>query len=507
MSVTAGAGSRWSVVALVALAVAATVATLWPAAGSIAGNWIEIHDYRHGFLIAPLAFAWLLAVAYRIPSPPIRVSPVGCVMLAGALFLWLVAMRANSDIAIETFFPAIIWLVIFAAAGWTIAREAIAPVAYLYFAIPVWEFLLPTLQWLSVGVTEAALAFTGVPAEVSEYLVTLPSGSFEIVEGCSGKRYFIVALAVSVIAGALQRLRGWRMAALLVAGGLLALAANWLRIFVVIYAGYATEMQHYLVAVEHQTFGNVIFAALLIAIYVTARILAWKAPQPTRPTPLPVELPQRRRVPQGAALVPFILLGVSAGLVHSPAAVSNSPSGQLGHLPVVAGRWQGPLPAASAWSPRYKRPDAERRASYRLARGSAVEIYLNLYSSQQAGRELVYYENSLLAPGVWSQDWPRQTTVIEIPGAPALALMEAHGPQRDRWLLAYVYKIGGWTMVRDPLAQASYGLQSLLRPVPAGMVSLTIQCGENCQEAQVLVRDFWQEMSSSIIGMIPDDAD
>lgn len=506
MSARAPSGARLGAALPVLAATVAAIAATWPAASSLAGNWLAIHDYRHGFIIAPVALLWLLAAARRLPAREARASPAGAMLLAAALLAWLVAYRAHSDIAIEALFPAVIWLAILALCGWTVARAVVGPVAYLYFAIPVWEFLLPSLQWLSVHVTEAALAVAGVPAEVTEYLVTLPTGSFQIVEGCSGKRYFIVALAVSVIAGAFQQLRGWRMALLVLAGGLLALAANWLRIFVVIYAGYATGMQHYLVAVEHETFGNVIFAVLLAAIYVAARLIARngdRRPAGRGAEPAPGAFPQLR----AAQLVPFGLLGAAAALAYAPAAAERAVAVRsLDHLPVAAGRWQGPLPPSVAWAPRFARPDGERRASYRTAAGRTVEIYLNLYASQDDGRELIYYDNSLLAPGFWSRNWPLETRLLEADGVQALAAMEALGPFRQRWLLAYVYKIGGWTTVREPVAQASYGLQSLLRPVPAGVISLTVQCDENCQEAQVLVQDFWQEMSSSLLGMIPDDA-
>jgi len=507
MSARAPSGVRLGAALPVLAATTAAVAALWSSAASLAGNWVSIHDYRHGFIIAPVALLWLAVAARRVPARAVRASLAGMVLLAAALVAWLVSWRAHSDIAIEALLPPVIWLTILAVSGWTVAREVIGPVAYLYFAIPVWEFLLPTLQWLSVHVTEASLAIAGVPAQVTEYLVTLPSGSFEIVEGCSGKRYFVIAFAVSVIAGVFQKLRGWRMSMLVLAGGLLALVANWLRIFVVIYAGYATEMRHYLVAVEHESFGNVIFALLLAAIYVAAHMLARvRAQRSARHVPRAASAPGSLPELRALLLVPFVLLGATAALAYAPVGERDIAKRELGHFPVAAGRWQGPLPPVVAWSPRFARPDGERRASYRTTSGQAVEIYLNFYASQEDGRELVYFDNSLLAPGFWSRSWPFEMRVLESDGMRPLATMEALGPYRQRWLLAYVYKVGRWTTLREPMAQVGYGLQSLLRPAPAGVVSLTVQCAENCQEAQVLVQDFWHEMSSSLLGMIPDDA-
>lgn len=494
------------VVSLVALAVAAVSAALWPAAASIVANWVEVRDYQHGFLIAPVALAWLAAAAWRQRAEPLRPAPAALAPLAIALLAWLVALRAHSDIAMEALFPLVAWLAIHAAAGWKIGREVAAPLAYLYFAIPVWEFLLPTLQWLSVQVTEAMLGLVGIPAQVEEYLVTLPAGSFEIIEGCSGKRFFVVALAVSVIAGLIRQLRGWRLAALVAAGGLLALVANWVRIFVVIVAGHASDMQHYLVAVEHQTFGNVVFAILLVAIYVAAVIAARRAPagQPQVPS-LAARAPGAAERAPPLAAAPFLLLGVAAVAVQLPAQAAEN-SAVIAPLPVAAGAWQGPLPAVATWSPQFVGPDAERRVSYRRADGGGVQLYLNFYRSQEPGKELVYFRNDLLAPGPWLRSWPQRLEELEIADAPSLATIEARSPLGERWLLAYVYKVGSWTALRAPVAQASYGLQSLLHPVPSGIIALTVQCAENCQEARALVRLFWQDMSSSILGMIPDHA-
>ncbi len=495
------------ILALVTAAVAATGAALWPATTSIVGNWIEIHDYQHGFLIAPLALAWLLRAAWNARSQTLCPAPSTFAILATALALWLVALRAHSDIAMEALLPVVAWLAVYAAAGRHAARAAAAPIAYLYFAIPVWEFFLPALQWLAVHVTEAALALAGMPAEVSEFVVTLPAGSFEIVEGCSGKRYFVVGLAVSVVAGVFRRLRGWHLAALVALGGALALAANWIRIFIVIAAGHATDMQHYLVAVEHRSFGNVVFAALLLAIYVAAAVLGRRLSSGgesslARP---PVAARGAQRLSPATA-VPFLALGAAAAIVQLPAQAAGAAALRLGPLPVVAGEWQGPLPPAAAWSPRFAGPDAEQRASYRRMDGGTVQLYLNLYRVQLPGKELLSFRNELLAPGNWSRAWPHRVERLDVAEVPSLAAMEAEGPAGGRWLLAYVYKIGSSTAVRAPLAQAAYGLQSLLRPAPAGIVAMTVQCSENCQEARALVQVFWQDMSSSVLGMIPDDA-
>lgn len=507
MSAVAASPPRYRFAVLMGVVVAAAVAALWPSIASLVGNWLEIHDYRHGFLIAAVALAWLLRVVHRQDAPAPQSSLTGSLLLTVGLFFWLVALRANSDIALEVLLPPILWLTILAIAGWTVARAAIGPVAYLYFAIPIWEFLLPGLQWMSVTVTEAALAAAGVPAEVSEFSVTIPSGSFEIVEGCSGKRILVIALAVAVVAGVLQHLRGWRLAALAAVGGLLALVGNWIRIFVVIYAGYVTEMRHYLVANEHQSFGNAVVLVLLVVIYLISRLIAKSAPadEPALASSAKAHSGQLPMLKQGVGTT-CLLLGVTAALTHAPPALWGYRSFDLGRLPVATGDWEGPLPPLTAWQPRYLEADAQRRAAYRTPGAQIVEVYVNLYREQRNGRELVWYGNTLLAPNHWSRSWPFSIAVLDRGTAPRMVALEAQGPHKQRWLIAYVYKIGAMTTIREPLAQAGYGIQSILRPVPAGVVSLAVQCSQNCQEARAFVQTFWDDMSGPLLGMIPDDS-
>ena len=47
----------------------------------------------------------------------------------------------------------------------------------------------------------------------------------------------------------------------------LSLLANWVRVYVIIEAGYLTNMQHYLVRVSHYWFGWGVFALALVGFF------------------------------------------------------------------------------------------------------------------------------------------------------------------------------------------------------------------------------------------------
>lgn len=485
---------------ILALAVGATVMVLWPSVTSLQEIWERVHDYEYGYLVAAISVAWLGVIARRQWAVAAQPSLAGAGLLAMALFVWLVGFNAGSQIMHQLLLPVVIWAAVLAACGPHVARRALVPVAFLYFAVPIWESLLPILQRVSVTATEAILAGLGVPAKVEEYSVTIPEGTFQIIEGCSGKRYFVVALAMAVLAAHLNHLQRWRLVGFVAVVGVLALVANWIRIVVVISAGHLTDMQHYLVAVEHKSLGNAIFVVLVGIVFLLARRLAPDAvPGAQGPEAGAME---ELSFSSGRAALPFLLLGVLAVLLQFRSGATASPPGLAG-LPLATGAWQGPLPPAPTWMPHYIGPDAERRASYRSAEGR-VEVYVNVYGEQRQGRELVGYGNALLAPGAWSRSWPQQTRALESTGA-RLVAFEARAPDGGAWLIAYAFEVGGRVTWTEPMAQLAYGVRSIFGPVPAGMVALAAPCSTKCDAAQTLVMTFWDDMSSRILGLVPDE--
>src|SRR5262249_55541359 len=142
--------------------------------------------------------------------------------------------------------------------------------------------------------------------------------------------------------------------------------------------------------------------------------------------------------------------------------------------------------------PQYVGPDNARRVAYRSNAGT-VEVYANVYGEQRQGKELVSYDNTLLAPGAWERDWPQVTRTLPTK-VPQLASFEARADDGSRWLIAYVFKVGAGRVRSEPSAQLAYGALSFLRPTPAGVIALATRCNENCEAARALVTSFWDDM-------------
>jgi exosortase len=472
-SVLAAPVERLSPIAMIYGVLFLSALTLWPSVYSLARFWHDVPDYNHGMLLAPVIAVWPFFLRRELAAYTPAPQPWALPFLAAALFVWVVAFRGNSELGQQLLLPPVLWLAVCVVCGHALALRVAAPLAWLYFAIPIWEYLVPLLQLMTVAVTEAILKLLDIPAVIDGFRVTLPSGSFHVAEGCSGRRYFVVTLTVASLGGVIARLPPRRLMLLIASAIAMALVANWVRVLLIVLAGHVTHMQHYWVTVEHNSLGWIIFALLVVAI----GLLVHRLSSPVLATPPVREVSSARAsadvgVWKVAAPAAVILLLLATHVLRSldGAPASNA---RLGDWPVLASQWQGPLPANAAWVPHYVGPSQEARAAYRSG-STTIEVYVNLYAQQAPGAELIFYQNTLEPPA----------------GA--------------RWIVESEYRIGGLVTARDPVAQLLYGVRSLTRPVPSGVLAFAVRCDDgDCDAASHALADFKNHYGRALLTLIP----
>jgi EpsI family protein len=493
-------------------ALAAAAAAIWPTWPPLVRTWLGMADYHHGSLLAVFLAGWLYRRGASLPPAAPRASMTAAGLLLATLLGWLIAWRAASSIGQQIMAPPILWLAVWASCGRPVAARIAAPLACLYFAIPVWELLLPALQHLTIAVTETALGDLGVPVVINGAFVTIPEGTFQIVEGCAGKRYLIVALTVAALLAGTAGMRWRRALGYLAITAALALLTNWLRVMTVIYAGHVTDMQSYLVAREHVSIGWAMFAVLVAIVCLIGRRLAphSAAGQPDstpfagsrhagqRATPLPSETAPGVLATLMHSGVPAALLVLSVAplaQLYARYALAPGPVSPAAQLPTAAGSWSGPLAPDLRWMPRYPGASSVSRASYSSARG-AVQVFVAEYQTQREGAKLISYDNRLLGT-----DWLRlEAGPLDTPGAPSpagkAAALWATTPDREAWLVSYLYQVDGIMTASPVLAQLAYGTLSWRGPLPMRLLALAAPCESSCEEAQRRLDEFWSAVGA-----------
>jgi exosortase A len=467
----------WIALAAVASVLALASLLLLPTLLSFATVWGDTaaKTYTHGPLIAAIC-VWLL-VRRREDLAAVDIAPsYGIVLVVAALSCaWVVAYRSGLQLLHQVIFPLALAACVWAAFGKQAAKQAVLPIAYLFFALPFWSIVNGVLQTMTVEANRLLLRLFAIPALVERNLVHIPSGTFEIAGGCSGLHLFIVAAAIAALYGELNRDTLWVRIKLVVLAVAIAIVANWIRVFTIIVAGHMTDMQHYLVQVDHYYYGWALFGVgMAVFLFIAKRIPVSDDARVGRDVAPSFAA---RTVATGAmAALGALALGPALLML---AGQGSAEARTLPRLPGSVGEWSVVTePAFDRWQPQYTTADVVERADYVLG-PTRVAAFSAAYFSQSQGKELIGYDNSLLGPGeVWIAQHRLVRSGIEFNEVEFLAADGRPG------LIWYFYEVGERRLISDVAAQLYYGSASLLRPLVSQVVALRAACDSDCDQAR-----------------------
>jgi exosortase A len=222
--------------------------------------------YSHAFLIPFISF-YLYFKLDEIGKLQFRTTPniyIITLLLSGALLLYGTSI---AQISLGYWLATLFILTMAIASVFRINRYVLFPLLYLVFIFPFWGGLTDILQSMSVIAVTFMMGLTGIPTYVESQYVSIPAGTFEIADGCSGLRYIIVSLAISTLYIFLF-IKSTKRAALFLAVAIIGgLITNWLRITILILIGHETDMTHSLMN-DHNSFGWYIYIPFMFLLYM-----------------------------------------------------------------------------------------------------------------------------------------------------------------------------------------------------------------------------------------------
>jgi exosortase len=455
----------------VVLVLAALVIGQWPLLRDIHVAWMDPYGaYSHGYLVLGLA----LVLAVRQWRSPPRLAPVRPCWAA----LPVLAALMVASIALDRLFvggirslllPPLLICALAVGAGLPSARRLLGPVAFLYVALPVWSPVNGMLQSLTTHAAGAVLKVLGVPVFLEGNFVHLPSGTFEIAAGCSGLNYFLAALTMGAFASAFL-VDGWkRRLAIMGVAAALGIVANWIRVMSLVVIGHRTQMQHYLIRVDHLWFGWVIFLLAMVPVVLLARRYSGSDEEDeTAVQALGEPATSGVRGVAGTLLVlallmaPFVVPGRSA-------------AGPMPELPFEE------IEFPSGWSPGFVGASISRDMVRDPVKGTVVEIVRARYDRQRPEARISLYRNTTRG-GEWSEIESRK---VEGPVGRGL-VTEHEGLVGGRKSLVWDWYVVAGT----PVASSKSGyrlreLRSLLsRRRDADIIAIFSNCEGSCEAAR-----------------------
>lgn len=168
---------------------------------AMASIWARSDTYAHGFIVPPITL-WLVwrkraDIAALTPRP----SYAALLLLLGVGFSWLLGDLAAVNFLTQFAVVGMLVLAVPAVLGWQVTRLLAFPLLFLFFAVPFGDFAMPKLMDWTAAATIFGLRLSGIPVHAEGLRFVIPSGSWSVVEACSGVRYLIASITVGILFG------------------------------------------------------------------------------------------------------------------------------------------------------------------------------------------------------------------------------------------------------------------------------------------------------------------
>lgn len=481
---------------------------IWPIVEGIVSRWFKFDEsYSHGFLLLLVSVVLIVRTVRReSPVPgffPLWLFPYALALLAYGLGD-ILRVQALQEITVVPLLLGTLAILL----GWQQVKAFIIPIGILFFAVPVWDYLSWTLQLITVYINQLLLGFFDIDFEVEGVFVYLVGvGAFEVAHGCSGLRYLLVGQSLAALYGELNfRCLRSRVIFFLTAVGF-ALFANWIRVFVIIYMGYETNMETSLIR-DHDNFGWWVFAATLVPLFLIGRKLEMTNAEQASGAERELHVTGKggyRRLWSGVLATAVLPVVVLALLPSSAGEIKPSP--ESFELRLNTDRY-GPLfeNRLSGWKPQVRNPDLVfaqtmfDREAVSGDSGSEKQLFVGVYSYefQRHRAELVQYWNRIYDPDEWSPETFFKVTSPSGISLQGVTLQSLSSGKRVH--LAYGYYVAGLWETDQWRAKFAQVVSFFSPRTDASLIIFGTACGECDGEAAVseLVRDVMPPIVSQV---------
>ncbi|WP_407278626.1 exosortase A [Aromatoleum evansii] len=392
--------SRETVIRLAMLAIAllALLGTYRETLASMIEIWNRSDTFAHGYLVAPIA-CWLIwRERVQLRGLPLTPSPVGLAAAALAGFAWLLGELASVASVSQFAFVGMVVALVWAVMGTRVARALAFPLGFLFFLVPFGEFLFPAMMDRTTDFIIWGLRASGVPVYAEGRSLVIPSGHWEVVEGCSGVRYLIASVVVGSLYAHLTYRSLSRRSVFVAFSVVLPVFANWLRAYGIVLVAHLTD-NRVAAGVDHLIYGWVFFGLVMMMLFwVGARWREDDVPRAPARDAAVSRVPTRPGMPRGA--IAAGVAAIVAVLIWQAVLAGLDAQGRRGSVTLAglnAGEgWERVADTRLPdWKPHFFGMRRELREIWSNG-GPPVGLYLAYYRGQVPGEELVNSENRVL---------------------------------------------------------------------------------------------------------------
>ena len=228
--------------------------------------WSRSDTFAHGFLILPISL-WLIWTRrdLLLPINPRPAWWVGLLLLPlgfGWLLAWLVDVAVIQQFALVAMMIVGVWAIL----GHKLGAVVAFPLFFLFFAVPIGEGLVAPMMEFTATSTVWMIEMTGIPVYREGLFFTLPTGSWSVVEACSGVRYIIASITVGVLYAYLTYRSLTRRLLFILVSAIMPVFANTVRAYMIVMLGHMSDMT-IATGADHLVYGWVFFGLVIFLLF------------------------------------------------------------------------------------------------------------------------------------------------------------------------------------------------------------------------------------------------
>ena len=227
--------------------------------------WWVSPTFSHCFLVVPVSayFVWRdrRALASLTPSA----YPAALLLAVPLLFFSLAGRVSHINEAEQLAFIGLVQVFILALLGPQVYRRVLFPSLFLFFLVPMGEYLIVPLQNFTTHFVSGGLTLLGIAHHTETNIIQLSNGVFEVAEACAGLRFLIATIAIGVLFVRLSYRRWYKIVLFLAASIVVPVIANGFRALGIVLIAHWSD-NRFAAGVDHIVYGWGFLVAILLVL-------------------------------------------------------------------------------------------------------------------------------------------------------------------------------------------------------------------------------------------------
>ena len=377
----------------------ALIALYWNSVAAAVTVWWVSPTFSHCFLIIPVSAYLIWGKRHELAAMTPAVFPRALIFALPVIAASFVGALASINEIEQLSFIAFVQVLALAILGWKVYRKILFPSLYLFFLVPMGEYLITPLQTFTTWFIDHGLNLLGILHYTEGNMIELANGNYQVAEACAGLRFLIATIAIGTLFAHFTYRKWHKIVLFLIACVIVPIIGNGFRALGIVLLAHFSNNK-IAVGADHLVYGwgfsVLILAALMFAGMRFADDL--KPEEGDRPAAPPVPPTRVFALTIVAALVAIALV---PGFQTWRAEAATVNVAAFSRAPAISGWSVGAI--SRDWSPFFPNPDASLTFAMRDANPFTppVDVFVDYYGGEAEGHNLISSTNKMWDENTW----------------------------------------------------------------------------------------------------------